>query len=128
MREQVTPLKVEKLRLQAEINCLTFESAIAPENDQQARTQLEAAQSQISEIQAQISPLQWEINQLTRQFWVTKDQVSKNKYDLSASRYRELEQDEAYYESSKTTADRILILEKKMIEEIQELERMLHEI
>ena len=50
-----------------------------------------------------MTPLQTEINQLTRQFWVTKEQVKANKYDLSASRYRQVEQDEEYYEEPKVT-------------------------
>lgn len=128
LRAQVGPLKAEKLRLQAEINRLTFESVIAPEGDEQARSQLEAAQHQLTELQARISPLQWETNQLTRQFWVTKKQVREHNYDLSASRYRQMEQDEVYYEFPKTTMTRLLTLEQKMAEEIRELERSLHEI
>jgi hypothetical protein len=41
-----------------------------------------------------MAPLRAEIDQLNRQFWVTKAQVKANKYDLSASRYRQVEQDE----------------------------------
>ena len=39
---------------------------------------------------------QQEINQLGRQCWVSKDQVKANKYDLSASRYRQVEQDAVF--------------------------------
>ncbi len=128
LREQITPLKSTKLQLQAEINRLTFESVLAPEEDERAHTRLEVAQSQLAELQAQISPLQWEINQLTRQFWVTKEQVKENKYDLSGSRYRQVEQDEIYHESPKTSMIRLLTLEQKVVEEIQELEGLLYEI
>ena len=58
-----------------------------------------------------MTPLQTEINQLTRQFWVTKDQVKVNKYDLSASRYRHVEQDEEFYEQPRITLDRLRQLE-----------------
>ena len=38
-----------------------------------------------------------QIDQHTRQFWVTKEQVKANKYDLSVSRYRQgMEQDEYF--------------------------------
>jgi type I restriction enzyme M protein len=121
LREQITPLKVEKLQLQAEINRLTFENAIAPEGDDQARTQLDVAQHQLADLQAQISPLQGEFNQLTRQFWVTREQAKRNKYDLSSSRYRQVEQDEIYYENPEMTMERLLALEKVMAPSIKEL-------
>ena len=57
------------------------------------------------------TPLQTEINQLTRQFWVTKDRVKTNKYDLSASCYRNVEQDEEFYEQPRVTLDRLRQLE-----------------
>jgi hypothetical protein len=47
---------------------------------------------------ARIAPPEKEINQLTRQFRVTKDQVLAEKHDLSASRYRHVEQEEVFYE------------------------------
>ena len=57
-----------------------------------------------------------------RQFWVDKEQVQANKYDLSASRYREVEQDEAYYEKPQVTMERLLELERVMTEEVQGLQ------
>lgn len=125
LREQITPLKTEKLRLQAEINRLTFESVIAPEDDEQARTQLAEAQRQLADLQAQISPLQWEINQLTRQFWVTKKQAKENKYDLSASRYRQVEQNETYYERPNVTIERMLMLGQVITATTKDLEGLL---
>jgi type I restriction enzyme M protein len=76
-------------------------------------------------LKAQISPLQAEINQLTRQFWVTKEQVKANNYDLSASRYRQVEQDEAYYESPRVTMERLLKLEQIMADEVKELKGLI---
>lgn len=76
-------------------------------------------------MQAQISPLQAQINQLTRQFWVTKEQVKANNYDLSASRYRQVEQDEVYYESPQVTMERLLKLDQIMTKEVQEIKRIL---
>ena len=121
LKAQITPLKAEKLKLQAEMNRLTFESAIASEAEEQIHIELEATQQQLTNLQAQISPLQWQINQLTRLFWVTKEQVKVNNYDLSASRYRQVEQDGTYYESPQVTLGRLLSLERAMEEEIREL-------
>ena len=71
-----------------------------------------------------MTPLQTEINQLTRQFWVTKDQVKANKYDLSASRYRQVEQDEEFYEEPKVTLKRLRQLEAAATGEVAILEEM----
>jgi len=125
LQAQAAPLKAAHLQLQAEINRLIFESVIAPENEEQAHAALEAAQRKDSELQAQIHPLQAEINQLTRQFWVKKEQVRDNNYDLSASRYRQIEQDDVYYESPQVTMERLLRLEQIMANEIQDIERAL---
>jgi len=121
LKAQVAPLKAEKLTMQAEMNRLTFESVIAAEENGAIHSELEKAQQTLAELQTRISPLQWEINQLTRQFWVTKEQARANKYDLSASRYRQIERDENYYESPKTTMERLLQLEKAISEEVGKL-------
>ena len=46
-----------------------------------------------------------------REFWVGKDQVKANKHDLSASRYRQVEQDEEFYEEPRVTLERLQQLE-----------------
>jgi type I restriction enzyme M protein len=121
LQAHIAPLKAERLHLQAEINRLTFESVIAPESDGQIHKELETAQHNLSELQSQIGPLQSQINQLTRQFWVTKEQVKDKNYDLSAGRYRQVEPDEVYYESAWLTMERLLKLEQVMNDEIREL-------
>lgn len=57
--------------------------------------------------------------------WVTKEQVKANKYNLSASRYRQVEQDEEFYEEPKVTLKRLLTLERVMASEIPEIEEFL---
>jgi type I restriction enzyme M protein len=124
LREQVAPLKAQRLELQAEINRLTFESAIAPDVDLKGfgkPLRSEPINDQLAALEAQIAPLQTQIDQLTRQFWVDKGQVQANKYDLSASRYREVEQDEAYYEKPAVTLERLLELERAMEETLKVL-------
>lgn len=125
LRSQLAPLKAERLKLQAESNRLIFESAIAPEGDGLAHTDLEQGQRQLAGLEAQIHPMQAQFNRLSRQFWVTKEQVRANKYDLSVSRYRQVEQDDVYYEQPQATLGRLVRLDQVMAEEIRELEGML---
>ena len=137
LRRELTPLKTERLTLQAEINRLQFESVIQPPAgfDSQALSLepkpagglLENAQACLAELESKIAAPQSEMEQLSRQFWVTKAQVKANKYDLSASRYRQMDNDAAYHESPAVTLERMLRLEEVMKAEIEALERMLPE-
>ena len=125
LKRQIAPMKTARLLLQKEINRLMFEAAIAPDEDEERQQALDTDQQKLTTLHEQMAPLQWEINQLNRQFWVTKDQVCANKYDLSASRYRQVEQDEVYYESPQVTMERLLKLEHGMAAEVAELEKLL---
>jgi type I restriction enzyme M protein len=127
LRTQLTPLKVERLNLRADINRLTFEHAIDPEADGKAADDLAACQKLLATLDAQIAAPQSEVDRLTRQFWVTKEQVEANKYDLSASRYRQADNDETYHEAPQVTLERLSHLEQIVIEEINELSKMLKE-
>jgi len=130
LRSEVAPLKVERLRLHGEINRLTFESVLAPDDEdltgfrKPVRSGLDAMKADLATLEARIGPLQSQIDRLSRQFWVTKAQVVAHKYDLSASRYRQAEQDEAYYEVPHVTMERLLELERVMSEEIRMLQGM----
>lgn len=121
LRASVAPLKAERLRLQKEINRAQFENVI----DGQDLSGLGDLTGLIDKLHDQIAPLQAEINQLTRQFWVTKEQVRANKYDLSASRYRQIEQDEEFYEEPQVALERLLKLESVMSAEAKELRGMI---
>lgn len=125
LRECIAPLKATRLQYQAEINRLTFENAIAPEEDEETLTRLETDREKLTQLEAQIHPLQTEFNRLSRQFWVTKAQVRANKYDLSASRYRPMEQDEVFYDAPNVTLSRLLQLEQVMTDEVRALEKLL---
>ncbi len=139
LREQAAPLKAERLKMLADINRLTFESTLTPDpspvrddgapagagGEGHPRTALERDQAKLAALEAQIAPLQKEIDQLSRQFWVTKEKVVANKYDLSASRYREADADENYYESPQVTMERLMKLEQVMGKEVRELEKLL---
>lgn len=125
LQEEIAPLRTEQRQLQAELNKLQFESAIAPEDDTTANTELERVKQATAILDQAMTPLKGQINQLTRQFWVSKEQVAANKYDLSASRYRHIEQDETYYEAPQVTMERLLTLEEVMVREVETLNELL---
>jgi type I restriction enzyme M protein len=121
LKETVAPLKAERLNLEREINRLTFESVIARLEDETARTALEAEEQKLAELNERIAPIQKEINQLGNQFWVTKEQIRVNKYDLSAGRYRQIETDEIFYEEPNVTIERLTRLENILEKETSNL-------
>ena len=146
LRRKLAPLKEERLRLQAEVNRLQFEAVIQQDRqDKQDKTHpihpahpvltpnpthpihpvFAETQAQLAHLQSQIAAPQAELDRLTRQFWVTKEQVRANKYDLSASRYRQVEADAAYHEKPAVTLERLARLEQVMLEEIEALKKMM---
>ncbi len=153
LRRQLTPLKTEALTLHAEINRLMFESVLTTETQSHGEKELTAksaknakekqkenlaplaglavqntlseAQSRLSTLESQIAAPQSELDRLTRQFWVTKEQVKANKYDLSASRYRQVDADAVYHEKPSVTLERLARLEKVMLGEIETLNKTL---
>jgi len=110
LREKITPLKKKRLGLLSEVNRLTYEQVIAGDGEEKAQAALDADKTKLDELHQEIAPIQNEINQLTRQFWVAKDKLKAHKYDLSASRYREIERDEEFYEKPLITLERIGLL------------------
>ena len=124
LQKQIAPLKKDRLEHRAIIHRLKFEEVVSKTPDK-ALAAREKADTELAELQSRITPLQTEINQLTRQFWVTKDQVKANKYDLSASRYRQIEQDEDFYEEPKVTLKRLRQLEAAATSEVDALRGMM---
>ena len=90
------------------------------------RAALAADQQKLEKLHDQMAPLQNEINQLTRQFWVPKEKVVAEKYDLSASRYRQIEHEELFYEEPAITLARLRQLEAVAVDEVAILENMLY--
>lgn len=124
LQRKIAPLKKDRLEHDAIIHRLKFEEVVSKTADK-ARDAREKAETERAELQFRIAPLQTEINQLTRQFWVTKDQVKANKYDLSASRYRQVEQDEEFYEHPRVTLERLARLEAVAAGEVAALKERL---
>ncbi len=150
LKTELAPLKANRLAHQAEINRLTFESVIAPEPapvqisaskrgtkegqqlplpldgaGQAPSSALDRAKAELADLESQIAPLQRQLDQLSRQFWVSKQEVVANKYDLSASRYRQIEPDGVYFEKPEVTMERLLILERVMREEVEQLRALM---
>lgn len=125
LRKQIEPLKNDRLAHHALIHRLKFEEVVAHNDGDKARAACEKAEVELAELQSRITPLQREINQLTRQFWVTKDQVAAQNYDLSASRYRQIEQDEVYHEQPAVTLDRLRALERTALAQVERLVKMI---
>jgi len=123
LKAMVAPMKTERLNLQRDINRLMFESVIAPADDEMARTTLETEEQILARLAEQISPVQKEIDRLGNQFWVRKEDVQSNKYDLSASRYRQIEADETFYEEPGVTLERLSLLESVIMDETADLMR-----
>lgn len=121
LKTAVAPMKSERLNLQRDINRLTFESVIAPADNETARITLETEEQILAELAERIQPIQKEIDQLGNQFWVTKKDVQAHKYDLSASRYRQIEADETFYEEPNVTLERLMALEDITKEETKDL-------
>lgn len=124
LQKKIAPLKKDRLEHYAIIHRLKFEEVVSKTADK-ARAAREKAEAELAELQSRMTPLQTEINQLTRQFWVTKDQVKANKYELSASRYRQVEKDEEFYEEPKVTLNRLCQLEAAATGEINTLQEMI---
>ena len=125
LKTAVAPMKIERLNLQRDINRLMFESVITPADDETARIALETEEQILAELAERIAPVQKEIDQLCNQFWVTKKDVQANKYDLSASRYRQIEADETFYEEPNITLERLNLLENVIMEETADLMRII---
>jgi type I restriction enzyme M protein len=58
-------------------------------------------------------------------FWVDKDEIIKNKYDLSINRYKEVVHEEEVFEPPQAILARMKILETEIMREMVELEDML---
>jgi type I restriction enzyme M protein len=122
LRKALAPLKAERLKQHEEINRLKFESAL--DGDSFASSLVDA-ESRLRDVDSRIASPQAELDRLTRQFWVNKAQIKANKYDLSASRYRQVDADAAYHEKPSVTLERLSRLEQVMLDELKDLKDLL---
>ena len=124
LKRQIMPIKADRLEHQQLIHRLKFEEVVA-DNADKARLTREKAEAELATLQKRIAPLEAEINQLGRQFWVEKMEVVANKYDLSASRYRDAEHEEEFLEKPATTLKRLTLLEQHAGKQVAELQKLL---
>lgn len=124
LKTAMAPLKQNRLKHQEDINRLQFESVL-DETNETLQAQLTLCKQELAELDEKIHIFQKEFNQLSRQFWVGKTEIANNKYDLSASRYRQLEQDETFYPNPRVTLERMVRLETSIQNDINELEGLL---
>jgi type I restriction enzyme M protein len=110
LRDEIDPLHAHRLELERDIHRLQYETSLHPD-DADIRAALDAERRELTALREQLDPLKAEIDRLSRQFWVMKDQVQTNNYDLSASRYRAVEQEAVFYEDPQVTIERIMTLE-----------------
>ena len=59
-----------------------------------------------------------------KSFFVAKDEIVSNGYDLSINKYKEVEYDKVEYESPKVIIQRIKELENQILEGLNDIERM----
>ncbi len=59
-----------------------------------------------------------------KSFFVSKEEIVKNDYDLSINRYKEIEYDEVEYEAPKVIIQRIKELEQQILDGLNDIERM----
>lgn len=125
LRGQLQPLNEERLRLEGEVHRLQFESALSATGNGPIAEQLAQMQATMEELKGRLNPVRTEFNQVERHFWVSKEQVKANKYDLSTSRYRQVEAEEVYYEQPEVTLERLKNLNSLIDSEIDALRKML---
>ncbi len=124
LRQEMAPLKSERLKLQEDINRLRFEKVVS-ENQSSVEDHLFKQESALESLDQAIHVLQKEFNQLSRQFWITKKDVVANNYDLSAKRYRQVERDEIYYANTEVTLDRLERLNGLLTNETTSLRKLI---
>lgn len=57
-------------------------------------------------------------------FWVDKEEISSNDYDLSINKYKEIEYEEVVYEKPEVILDKIEALERKIMGDIAEIRKL----
>lgn len=58
-------------------------------------------------------------------FWVNKDDITSNKYDLSINRYKEVVYEEESYDPPKEILGKLVSLENEILDDLKALEKML---
>lgn len=128
LQAEISPLKAQRLDHDRTIHRLRFEEALAGDDLPSAREARLAAESDRHALAEITRPLSRQINQITRQFWVSKEQLSASRYDLSAGRYRVIETDPVFHEIPTVTLERLQQLSATTDKDLQRLSEMILEM
>lgn len=109
----IEPLKAERMTRLKAIHDLRFEEAIAL-GATSARARRETAQRELAELEEAIRPLGGEVNRLTRQIWVTREEVAANKFDLSPRLYRTVDREQPFFEEAAVTIQQLRRLDENI--------------
>jgi type I restriction enzyme M protein len=120
LTSEIAPLRRSRMNQLRDIHELKFAEAMAPDPGD-ARLARTKAERELDALDNRMRPASQEINQLSRQFWVPREQIVESNYDLSASRYRKREFDEPLLEEPSATLHRLLQLEGVLTSRIQAL-------
>ena len=126
LQDEVQPLAASRRDHQAVIHRLRFEEALAAEPEA-AETARATAEAELEALERQIRPYADEISQLSRQFWVSREQLVANAYDLSANRYRNRYEEDEYYEDPTVTLDRLGQLEPVITSSVSTLRKLVQD-
>ena len=61
----------------------------------------------------------------SKAFWVTKDEIKDNNYDLSINRYQKIEYEQIEYEHPKVILQKLRELENEICKDLDDLEELL---
>ena len=126
LSEEVKPMNEQVLGLQQSISQLKYEEIVAVDAAA-ARKARQNAEDELTNLQSRVGPAIAELNQLGRRFWVPKEQVVANRYDLSANRYRLIKGAESFVEPARVTLERLSRLQAVAAEDMEQLSRLLRE-
>jgi type I restriction enzyme M protein len=124
LRAEAAPLKQEWMQLQGKIDRLQFESVIAEEENTTAKGALVLVQQDLALIEKQLAPLQAQIAQLLRQFWVKQQEIEATNYELSVSRYTQIQPNDTFHEIPSVILTRLRTLEQAIAATVDELEQV----
>ena len=88
---------------------------------------IKVAENDIPDIIERYNNLDKEIDRARtdKSFFVTKDEISSNDYDLSINKYKEIVQEKIEYENPKVILKQIMDMEEEFQKQLKELEELL---
>jgi type I restriction enzyme M protein len=124
LENEAAPLRRDLVARHAAVHRLRFEEAMAADPSKAAPARA-VAEAELAHLQQKLTPLLQDMNQITRQFWVLKEELVVNRYSLLASTYRRLEREETFSEPPRVTLDRLAQLESATVSTIDRIRSLL---